>query len=95
MEYLLRVLLLKMRDVVTPDTEPPDAALYKVRHAARIEALKKLLGEAPEGEPAPSSLSLKPLLRLKTLTFNNLGVLYSRAGKNEKALQYLLRSLEV
>ena len=32
---------------------------------------------------------------MKTLTFNNLGVLHSKGGNHNKALNYLLRTLEL
>ncbi len=30
-----------------------------------------------------------------SLTYNNMGVLYSRSGSHERALEYLMRTLEV
>ncbi len=95
-EYLLRVLLLKMRDVVPSDTRAPVAATVKAgKRVVKIEEIRKALSQK---EPSPELLkvkSLRPVLRMKTLTFNNLGVLHSKNGNHERALDYLLRTLEV
>lgn len=48
LEYLLRVLLLKMKEVLPPDVDAPEAATARIRNIARLEEVRRVLGGQDE-----------------------------------------------